>query len=202
MKGGFYLLPQTHKIIANLIYDDVYTEHNVKLNKTQLVYGSIKPDIYSGMPKLKHFKPQSFSVICNDISALSSSQTENNRAAIARLSQKIGVVTHYVADYFCVPHNDRSTYQHHIINHIQYENQLHLMYKETNLRKTATIDQWLDFSDVRRVMNYLDQLHNAYSNRNESLLNDLNGSLQASRTIATMIVQQAFLLENTSSAAA
>lgn len=202
MKGGFYLLPQTHKIIANLIYDDVYTEHNVKLNKTQLVYGSIKPDIYSGMPKLKHFKPQSFSVICNDISALSSSQTENNRAAIARLSQKIGVVTHYVADYFCVPHNDRSTYQHHIINHIQYENQLHLMYKEANLRKTATIDQWLDFSDVRRVMNYLDQLHNAYSNRNESLLNDLNGSLQASRTIATMIVQQAFLLENTSSAAA
>lgn len=196
------MLPQTHKIIANLIYDDVYTEHNVKLNKTQLVYGSIKPDIYSGMPKLKHFKPQSFSVICNDISALSSSQTENNRAAIARLSQKIGVVTHYVADYFCVPHNDRSTYQHHIINHIQYENQLHLMYKETNLRKTATIDQWLDFSDVRRVMNYLDQLHNAYSNRNESLLNDLNGSLQASRTIATMIVQQAFLLENTSSAAA
>jgi len=196
------LLPQTHKLIADIIYDDVYMEHNVQLNKTQLVFGSIEPDIYSGLPKLKHFKPQSFSVICNDISTLASSQTENNRAAIARLSRKIGVVTHYVADYFCVPHNDRSTYQHHIINHIQYENQLHLMYKDSDLKRKAATDQWLDFSDIQKVMKYLDELHSAYSNRSESLLNDLNGSLQASRAVATMIAQQAFLSEIAASTAA
>ena len=187
------MLPQTHKIIADIIHDDVYTEHRIELNKTQLIYGSIKPDIYSGIPKLKHFKPQSFTVICNDISNLTASHTEDNRAAIARLSQKIGVVTHYVSDYFCVPHNDRSTYQHHIINHIQYENQLHRIYKESDLmnRKAAT-DQRLDFSDVQIVMNYLDELHAAYSSKSESLLNDFNGSLQASRAVAMMIVQQAF----------
>lgn len=197
------MLPQTHKIIAGVIYDDVYKEHRIKLNKTQLIYGSIKPDIYSGIPKLKHFKPQSFSIICNDISNLSASQTEDNRAAIARLSQKIGVVTHYVSDYFCVPHNDRSTYQHHIINHIHYENQLHRMYKESDLLKRITgSDQRLDFSDVRVVMNYLDALHEAYTNKSESLLNDLNGSLYASRTVATMIMQQALHSERISTQAA
>lgn len=197
------MLPQTHKIIADIIYEDVYKDHQIKLNKTQLIYGSIKPDIYSGFPKLKHFKPQSFSVICNDISALSSSQTEDNRRAIIKLSQQIGVVTHYVSDYFCVPHNDRATYQHHIINHIQYETQLHRIYKESDLkkRKVAT-DQWLDFSNVEKVMNYLDELHDAYSSRSESLLNDFNSSLQASRAVATMIVQQAFLSESTITAAA
>lgn len=197
------MLPQTHKIIADIIYEDVYKDHKIELNKTQLIYGSIKPDIYSGFPKLKHFKPQSFSVICNDISALSSSQTEDNRRAISKLSQNIGVVTHYVSDYFCVPHNDRATYQHHIINHIQYENQLHRIYKESDLekRKVAT-DQWLDFSDVQKVINYLDELHHAYSNRSESLLNDFNSSLQATRAVATMIVRQAFLSENTITVAA
>ena len=197
------MLPQTHKIIADIIYEDVYKEHQVKLNKTQLIYGSIKPDIYSGFPKLKHFKPQSFSVICNDISALSSSQAEDNRGAISKLSQNIGVVTHYVSDYFCVPHNDRTTYQHHIINHIQYENQLHRIYKESDLQKRkAATDQWLDFTDVQKVMNYLDELHDAYSRKSESLLNDFNSSLQASRAVATMIVQQAFLSETTITTAA
>lgn len=197
------MLPQTHKIIADIIYEDVYKDHQIKLNKTQLIYGSIKPDIYSGFPKLKHFKPQSFSVICNDISALSSSQTEDNPRAISKLSQQIGVVTHYVSDYFCVPHNDRATYHHHIINHIQYENQLHRIYKESDLNKRKVAnDQWLDFSNVDIVMNYLDELHDAYSNRSESLLNDFNSSFQASRAVATIIVQQAFLSKSSITVAA
>lgn len=197
------MLPQTHKIIADIIFEDVYHDHGIRLNKKRLVYGSIKPDIYSGIPKLKHFKPQSFAVICQDISNLSANYTEDNPLAIAKLSQTLGVITHYVSDYFCVPHNDRATYHKHIISHVQYENKLHRMYKESDLpTKACATRQWLDFTRVEKVMNYLDELHGAYSFRSESLLNDLNSSLQASRAVATMIVQQAIQTNTTTIIAA
>ncbi|MEN1761006.1 zinc dependent phospholipase C family protein [Anoxynatronum sibiricum] len=185
------MFPQTHAIIASLIYDDVFRHHRIKLNKTQLIYGSIKPDLYSGLPKLKHFKPQSFSTICQEITVLSQKHTPDNKAAIAALSQKIGIVTHYIADYFCVPHNDRKTYQHHFINHCQYEAKLHQMFKHTihtpnNIRN----NQWIDFSQFDQVTGYLDDLHSVYQSRSESYLNDLNSSVHASRSVGLMVVQQ------------
>jgi hypothetical protein len=202
-KGGFYLLPQTHAIIAGIITDDVYQEHQVKLNKTHLLYGSIKPDLYSGFPKLKHFKPQSFNIICRDISTLSASKTEDNRAAVARLSQQIGVVTHYIADYFCVPHNDRKTYHNHIIDHIRYESKLHHMYLQTAIPVQNSIAlHKIDFTRVEMVTNYLDHLHGLYSNRSESLFNDFNSSMMASRIVASMIVRQAVKSETVAHSAA
>ncbi|MDW7670364.1 MAG: zinc dependent phospholipase C family protein [Bacillota bacterium] len=197
------MLPQTHAIIAGIIVDDIYQEHHVKLNKTQLLYGSIKPDFYSGFPKLKHFKPESFNTICQDISAISASKMDNNRATVARLSQQIGVVTHYVADYFCVPHNDRETYHNHIIDHIRYENKLHHMYLQTAIppQNGITVQQ-IDFSRFDMVTNYLDHLHGLYSDRRESLFNDFNSSLMATRAVATMIVRQALKCDTAVNSAA
>lgn len=187
------MLPQTHAIIASIIYEDVLKDHKIKLNKNNLIYGSIKPDIYSGLPKLKHFKPQSFSTICGEISNLSGGKVADNRAAVANVSKQIGIVTHYVADYFCAPHNDRLTYKHHIINHIKYENNLHQVFEDTIIgQKSIMPTSWMDFSRPEQVMNYLDELHKFYEDRNESFLNDLNGSLQATRSVASMIVRQAF----------
>ena len=77
------MFPQSHAIIAGIIYEDVLKQHQIKLNKPQLIYGSIKPDLYSGIPKLKHFKPQSFSTICQEIAALSGQFTPDNKAAKA-----------------------------------------------------------------------------------------------------------------------
>jgi hypothetical protein len=180
-------------IIANVIYEDIRADHHIELNKTNLIYGSIKPDFYSGFPKLKHFKPQSFSTICGEISTLSGERVEDNRAAVASLSKHIGIVTHYVADYFCAPHNDRLTYQHHIIDHIKYENNLHQVFDQTALMQNKVMPtQWLDFSKPEQVMNYLDELHKYYVEGHESFLNDLIGSLQATRAVASMIVREAF----------
>lgn len=186
------MLPQTHMIIAGVIYDDIRADHKIELNKTNLIYGSVKPDLYSGLPKLKHFKPQSFSTICGSISDLSGGKIEYNRAAVANLSKNIGIVTHYVADYFCAPHNDRLTYQHHIIDHLKYENSLHKVFDKTPLtQKKVMPTQWLDFSKPEQVMNYLDELHRYYVEGHDSFLNDLIGSLQATRAVASMIVREA-----------
>lgn len=192
-RKGKTLLPQTHAMIANLIHEDVLKDHRIRLNRNQLIFGSIKPDLYSGLPKLKHFKPQSFQIICKEISGLSGNLVQDNRAAVAAVSRNIGIVTHYVADYFCAPHNDRLTYKHHIIDHLKYENTLHQVFDETRLApKKVLPSQWLDFTSPQQVMNYLDDLHRHYATGDGGLMADLIGSLQASRAVASMIVRHAF----------
>ena len=59
MKGGAILLPQTHKIISEYVYNNVKDIFGISLNRFSLVYGSIKPDIVYNLVRLEHFKPQS-----------------------------------------------------------------------------------------------------------------------------------------------
>ncbi len=187
------MIPQTHVIIAREIYQDVEKNLNIQLDKTQLIFGSIKPDIYSGLPKLKHFKPQSFDVICNEIQRISNSSFADNRAYLAAISQKIGVITHYVADYFCIPHNDRITYKNHFWDHLKYERTLHKSFKDIASRKKQSVNllQGVDFTEIEQVKRYLDDLHHRYEFKGESMQNDINSSLFAVKAIASMMVQHA-----------
>ncbi len=187
------MIPQTHVIIAREIYQDVEKNLNIQLDKTQLIFGSIKPDIYSGLPKLKHFKPQSFDVICNEIQRISNSSFADNRAYLAAISQKIGVITHYVADYFCIPHNDRKTYKNHFWDHLKYERTLHKSFKDIASRKKQSVNllQGVDFTEIEQVKRYLDDLHHRYEFKGESMQNDINSSLFAVKAIASMMVQHA-----------
>lgn len=194
MKGGHLnLIPQTHVIIAKEIHQDVEKNLNIKLDKTQLIFGSVKPDIYSGLPKLKHFKPQSFDAICREIQKVSSVSLSDNRAHLAYISQKIGIITHYVADYFCVPHNDRKTYQDHFWDHLKYEGALHKSFKNTISDRDHKVNlvQGIDFTKLNQVKRYLDALHQRYESQGENMENDIDSSLFAVKAVASMIVQHA-----------
>ena len=93
------MLPQTHKIISEHVYDNIKNTFNVDLNKRSLIYGSIKPDIAYSLVKLDHFKPQSFDFICDEINKLSNYDFELNKEFIKFLSRRIGVVTHFISDF-------------------------------------------------------------------------------------------------------
>ncbi len=199
LKGGRYpLLPQTHVIIAKEIHRDVQKHLQVELSLPQLIYGSVKPDLYSGFPKLKHFKPQSFSAICAEISATTLSSDLHNRAQTSLFSRKLGIVTHYVADYFCVPHNDRKTYQHHFWDHLKYEKRLHAAFREglADTRKADTVlSHGADFSNQSQIAGFLDQWHRLYTDRGESITNDLDSSLAAVKSVACSMVEMSLRCE-------
>lgn len=183
------MLPQSHIVIATHLYESIKKNFNVELDKKNLVYGSIKPDIPLHLAGLKHFKPQSFNHICNEIYQLSQLTLADNKEHIKLFSKKIGIVTHYVADYFCVPHNDRKTYKSHFLNHLQYENNLHKFYqsyqKNTNITSTDfNIDNRTSYS----IQSLLDTLHSIYSLKEESFVNDFESSMEATNLVASYIV--------------
>jgi len=192
MKGGPILLAQTHKIISEHVHQNIKDVLGVDLNKLNLIYGSIKPDIAYSLAKMDHFKPQSFNFVCNEINELSNYDFQSNKDFIKLLSTRIGITTHFISDFFCVPHNDRATYKNNFINHVKYENQLHKLFK--------TFDEKIEISkDYFSISNgcsdpiktLIDDLHEQYQRRGESLLNDTKSSIHVSSIVGLFIVYNA-----------
>lgn len=183
----FILLPQSHVIIAQEIHRHISDIYGIELNKEQLILGSIMPDIYSGLPKLKHFKPQSLDIIGDKICYLSLRGFD-----YGRLSVDIGMVTHYVADYFCHPHNDRATYKGQFLKHILYEKELHQRYLDLP-EISSGLDRGIDFTRHSQVVHYIDSMHHTYSARAQCYDNDVHHSVKASIAVASLIVREACL---------
>ncbi|MCD5414750.1 MAG: zinc dependent phospholipase C family protein [Clostridiales bacterium] len=179
------MLPTSHKIISEHVYKVVNDTLGVKLNKKQLIYGSIKPDLTPKFLRLDHFKPTSFHHIMNETTELSLSTFSDNNLFIKQFSQQLGIVTHFIADYFCVPHNDRNTYKNHLIDHVVYEYKLEKLFKNYS-HESPIIKEAFNVNNYSSspISNVLDSLHNGYTLRGESMENDVRSSLDAAATVS------------------
>ncbi|SDK77425.1 zinc dependent phospholipase C family protein [Natronincola ferrireducens] len=183
------MLPQSHIIIATHLHEAIKEKFLVDLDRKNLIYGSIKPDIPLHLSGIRHFKPQSFQYICDKIQNLSQYPLTNNKEHIKFLSTQIGIVTHFIADYFCVPHNDRKTYKNHFISHVAYESNLHQQYKKYNEKINIAKSLFnIDNKTPHSIKSLVDDLHNKYSNKSESYKNDLISSMEASMVVGLYIV--------------
>lgn len=188
-KGGSTLFAQTHKIISEHVHKNIKNILGIELNKFNLIYGSIKPDISYSLAKLDHFKPQSFNFVCNEINELSNYDFKSNKEFIKLISTRIGIATHFISDFFCIPHNDRAKYENNFIEHFKYENRLHKLFKN--------FDEKIEISNNHfNICNYspesikilVDKFHKQYEARGESPLNDVRSSIQISSIVALFIL--------------
>ncbi len=183
------MLPQSHMIMAGIIYENIRRKFNLNLNKMNLTYGSVIPDIPFQLSGLPHFKPESFDIICNKIHQLSQADFTKDKNSLKILSRDIGIVTHYIADYFCVPHNDRQRFKDDFISHIQYENNLHKLYKTRDprvfIKKPSFNAQNNSANDIMSILN---RLHFTYLSREPSLMNDFKSSIHATNLVAFYII--------------
>src|SRR5699024_5732448 len=61
------IFPETHKIIAKNIYDEIYENYNIKLSKNRLLWGSVSPDILPKYKIYKHYKDDNENIVINEI---------------------------------------------------------------------------------------------------------------------------------------
>jgi len=185
------MLPQTHMIISEHVFRNTEKALGFSLHKASLSYGSIKPDIAPHLLKLDHFKPQSFNLVCKRITALANTEFDNSTESHKFLSREIGVITHFISDFFCVPHNDRKTYKNNFMNHMAYENNLHKVFKE----KEVKMNQLYFFSHLhsncdRGIKEVIGDFHNEYLAQEESMENDRHYAIMASSLVSIFITEQ------------
>lgn len=133
------------------------------LDRKSFVYGNIKPDtLFQKTPKI-HLEKESLPFILNQIEILSSCDKDNKM-----MSLELGIVCHYLCDYFCLPHFERWSkcplYKKIVQTpkHLNYERMLcSYVYNAT-----------MDFKDIHNVEEFLSECKEEYI-KNKSFENDI-----------------------------
>ena len=125
----------THLLIANSIINNINNKNSFFINEKSFLYGNIKPDLPSKYYLQKHYLDESLDMIISKVKYLCSLSLDSlhKNFSVNSFNQELGVICHFLCDFFCVPHSYRWEFKHSMKEHLQYETELSLIAKNTAL---------------------------------------------------------------------
>lgn len=143
------MVPETHRIIAGEQSKFLKLEFGLHLNETKLLRGSIAPDIYPKYKFIPHYYEESIDYIVENIVRLIPYMSEifhqHTYSGLLNhgISYKIGVISHYLADYMTHPHarRIRCTSMKDMWEHMSYERELNHYVKQHSIDTKETWGQ-------------------------------------------------------------
>lgn len=185
------MMMNTHKIIAKSLLDNVDKNKKFLIDEKNFIYGNIKPDIFSKYKLKKHYLDESFSMIKNKIEYLASLdiKTLSNKYTKKAFNQEIGVVCHFLCDFFCVAHKERWEFKHSFKIHIKYETSLTKVAKEYRLKnnRNSKLDHNFEL--------FFEKMYAEYNSGSDFEENDLKYSTYVCNSVLNFILDS--ILENT-----
>lgn len=145
------MLMNAHFLIAKSLLENIDNNKSFFIGEKSFIYGNIKPDSSSKYVFKKHYLDESLDTIISKINHLCS-LTLNSLSkyfSVSKFSQELGVICHFLCDFFCVPHSQRWEFKHSMKKHMTYEKELSIVAKEIDLSQfqgdTITHDNFEDF---------------------------------------------------------
>ncbi len=195
----FKIFAESHKIVASNIYDNVLNIYGLKLDKEKLLWGSVAPDFLPQYKLIRHYQDESLNYIAKEIIRIIfiSRYLEFNKIldplTIKILSKKIGIISHYLSDYVCLPHANRWTFYDSMMKHIKYESELNDYAPNHSFKKNViNVDDIDIFNDESvalkvKIKNFIEDVVEEYSLKT-SLKNDLDFALSLNLKITYFIL--------------
>jgi len=180
----------THKMIAELVCDHIHDELGVTLDLKAFRFGSIAPDLKPSMRTIKHTRNGSFDLVKEIGNALIEIKNPITQISMKDFSYKLGVIIHFVCDYFCTPHNDRK--YKNIIKHLRYEKGLEkYAFKRKNwnvpaLNNAIVNNMWKNTSFEQIIVDKTKE----YNNTSASFYSDMEFAIIVSTMATLNIVKQ------------
>ena len=117
------MLINTHFIISKSVLDNLESNKSFFLSEKNFIYGNIKPDISSKYVLNKHYLEESLSMVLEKIKYLCQLTLDSLKKyfSISKLSQELGVICHFLCDFFTTPHSERWEFTHSMNKHVVYE---------------------------------------------------------------------------------
>ena len=185
----FGLLMNTHIIIANNILNQANGTKIYLINKKRFIWGNIKPDCASKYKLMKHYYDESIEMILDKIKLLSSLSVEDIYYDFGKnkFSEELGVICHFLCDFFCIPHNQRWEFKHSMKKHVLYEKRLAKFAKL--YRPKSYINSDLSLSDIE---DFIVKNQEKYK-KEESFRNDLSYSYFICNSVMNMILNEVYM---------
>ena len=186
------MLINTHMLMGRKIYENMDYDKNALLKETQFIWGNIKPDCALKYKVMKHYKDESFLMIINKIEFLSNLSIKDlyTTYTINKFNQELGVICHFLCDYFCLPHHQRWEFKSANIvkEHLMYEKNLDKVAKEYNFTDEKNIE-----IKAENVVEFINEMLFQYENYS-SYEHDLRYACYVCNTIMNMIIDN--IIEN------
>lgn len=192
IKEVIALLMQTHSLIGHAVALVIQEKLNITLNKEAFQYGSIKPDFYPNLMLIPHYKESSSKVIYKRIQDLQNKVLPTAPKALKEYSLELGVINHFMADYFCGAHNQEK--KSSLPNHLMYELDLAKGFSNSNLKEiTLSIINNTKKTPLELkagIIDYINKKHLEYLNRPTDTLKDILYSLELCIVVSSEILMK------------
>ena len=181
----------THKALAGFFIENVERDKKFLISDKHFVWGNLKPDSVSKYKFKKHYFDESFTMIVNKIKFLASLSLDDIfiRYSLRKFNQELGVICHFLCDYFCVPHYQRWEFKSPgaVKDHVLYENDLNKFAKFYDIRRE--INTSLTCEEIRR---YINNLQKEYADK-ISYETDIQYSTHICSTIINLVLNEVVL---------
>ncbi|MGG7059280.1 zinc dependent phospholipase C family protein [Clostridium nigeriense] len=185
------MMMNTHKALANVFIENVEDNKRFLISSGHFVWGNIKPDSVSKYKFKKHYIDESFDMIVKKIELLSSLTLDDIyiRYSIGKFNQELGVICHFLCDYFCVPHFQRWEFKSPgaVKDHVLYENDLNKYAKLCTIRQDINTN--LKSEDIRK---YIENLQKEYEG-NVSYEKDLIYASHICNSVINLILDEVIM---------
>lgn len=151
---------KSHISLARYIVNSVGME-KLQGHKKAFYIGSILPDCVPSFITRKHCIDETFGVLRKEIEKVTE-EYDMEKGIGMYYCRHLGVITHYIADYFTFPHN--AIYPGNIKEHCKYEGELKHALKDyvksddaKRIREKTGV-----FKSVEDILKFIKETHNEY----------------------------------------
>lgn len=148
------MMMNTHKSLAQQFINGLGDDKSFIISSGHFIWGNLKPDSASKYKFKKHYFDESFDMIVKKIEFLSALTLDDIyiRYSVGKFNQELGVICHFLCDYFCVPHFQRWEFKSPgaVKDHVLYENDLNKYAKLCTIRRD--INTSLTSEDIRKYI--------------------------------------------------
>ncbi|SES83422.1 zinc dependent phospholipase C family protein [Anaerobranca gottschalkii] len=185
------MLVNTHVLIGNKVYNYLKRQGFFNLRKNSFIYGNIKPDLLLPLFSRGHNFKESFNFVLEEGEKLSSLEE------IEKFSVSLGVINHFLADFFCAPHYSKEKFN--LSNHMKYEFALHNTFRKLDKNKLLTAEN-LQINSLLggNIKDTITALEKEYRKKSPSIENDIFFALRATTISSYYILNKSpFTLPST-----
>lgn len=151
---------KSHLSLAGYLLDSLQIDELQKYRKSFL-FGSILPDCIPSFFTRRHTIEETFDILRDEIAKITE-EYDWSQGITREFTRRLGVITHYIADYFTYPHNE--IFKGNMKEHITYE--FGLMYYLKEFLNSKEVDKHTidnnNFYNVDSICDFIKQVHSEY----------------------------------------
>lgn len=160
----------------------------LQLHKKAFYIGSILPDCIPSFITRRHSIEETIDILKKEIDKITENY-DSERGLSSYFCRHLGIITHYVADYFTFPHN--KTYPGNIKDHCAYEEDLkHAIRKYVASDEAKRVrEQNGLFKNSEEIISFIKSTHKEYLNLINAVKSDCEYIVELCHKVVDAILQ-------------